>query len=441
LSYYNRNESRWKLGYFHRSMEKYKNIVILGGGFGGVRTALSLSKKLKGIKDNNYRIVVVDKKEYHTFTPLLYEIATTSEQTANDLQLKHFVTYNLKHILRDKHISVVEDTVLYVDINGKSVNLKYRSISFEYLVIALGAETNYFDIQGLKKYALPLKTFNDAITIRNAIETATIQKDRVKIIIGGGGPTGVELAGEIKSWGRELTGELHKKCAIDITIVDDGPMILSMFHQKIAMKAKKRLEKFGVKIMTGKRITEITKTNVILDDAELIPYNICVWTGGVKATTLTSELPVQYEKRGRIEITEALECIASNPNLNVCKNIYAIGDIACVYNPKTKQPTPLMARPAIVEGKIVAKNIIEKIKYGEKAKIYTYKPKNYPYIIPVGGKYAIAKIGPFTISGILGWIFKGIVELEYFMSILPFSKALKMWFRGFLIFIKNDKLG
>jgi len=423
-------------------MNNQKNIIILGGGFGGIQAALSLSKKLQKIKEKNgYRIIVIDKKEYHTFTPLLYEIATTSEQTANDLRLKHFVTYNLKHVLHNEHISVIQDTVFDINFEKQSVKLEHREILFEYLVIALGAQTNYFGIPGLQKYALPLKTFEDAIAIRNSIENQVKQNDHVHIVVGGGGPTGVELAGEIKSWGCKLMGELYKECVIDITIVDGSSMILPMLHKKTAEKAAKRLEKFGVKIVTNRRITEVTEKQVILDDKETFPYDICIWAGGVKATEFKNPLPVQYEKKGRIEITNTLQCINVNSKNKQYKNVYAVGDIVCAHDPETGIATPLMARPAITQGKIVAQNIINQIKYGEKAEIQTYSFKNYPYIIPVGGKYAITKIGSFTISGVLGWIFKGIVELEYFLSILPFSQAIETWFRGFLIFIKNDKLG
>ncbi len=420
-------------------MSNQRNVVILGGGFGGIQAALSLSKKLNTLKEKNiYRIVVVDKREYHTFTPLLYEIATTSEEIANDLRLRHFVTYNLKHVLHNEHISVIHDTVLSVNPENRIVYLKNREIPFEYLVIALGSETNYFNIPGLRQHALPLKTFEDAIGIRNTIEEKMKKQDKVRIVIAGGGPTGVELAGEIKSWGSKLTGELYKQCGIEVTLVDGGATILPMLHKKTAKKATKRLRKLGIMVVMGKRIAEIKEKEIIMDTKDSLPYDICIWTGGVKAMELKESLSLQYEKQGRIKISEALQCVFQQKYNN---NIYAIGDIACAYDPKTGVPTSLMARPAITQGKIVAKNIIEKIKHGEKAKQHSYVFRNYPYIIPIGGKYAIAKIGPITISGILAWIFKGIVELEYFLSILPFSQAIRMWFRGFLIFIRNDRLG
>ncbi|MEX2410610.1 MAG: hypothetical protein WD607_04435, partial [Candidatus Paceibacterota bacterium] len=114
---------------------------------------------------------------------------------------------------------------------------------------------------------------------------------------------------------------------------------------------------------------------------------------------------------------------------------YAIGDISCIYDPKTGNPTPAVARSAIEQGRIVAHNILNKNNPKE------YKYKKYPYIIPIGGKYAVAKIGPIVFSGFIAWVFKGVVELNYFLSILPFFKALKVWFKGLKIFIKNDRLG
>ena len=154
---------------------------------------------------------------------------------------------------------------------------------------------------------------------------------------------------------------------------------------------------------------------------------------------------MKREGRGRIEIREAMECIPESPDLRVAGNIYAVGDVACLYDPETGVASPWMARPAMMGARCAAKNIIERIKFVEgmsrEIKTFTYRVPDYPYIVPVGGKYAVAKIGPFVISGFLAWVFKGIVELNYFLSIMPWPRALSVWLKGFLLFIKNDRMG
>ena len=135
-----------------------------------------------------------------------------------------------------------------------------------------------------------------------------------------------------------------------------------------------------------------------------------------------------------------LECIPETPDLKVYGHIYAIGDIACPYDPKTGKPTALVARAAINQADIAAKNIIEEIKkerrFDHRFSTYVYKWQEYPYVIPVGGRYAVAKLGPVIISGFLGWVLKELVELRYFLSIMPFFKAVKIWLKSLWVFSK-----
>jgi NADH dehydrogenase len=264
-------------------------------------------------------------------------------------------------------------------------------------------------------------------------------------VIGGGGATGVELAGEIKEWACELREELKNACEVDVMIIEGSPNILPGFDERVVRKVEKRLKKIGVVIIRNERVDKVTKKEIMLQSGERIAYDILVWTGGVKATALTAKMPLKKEIKGRIEITEGVECLPESADLKIYGKIYAVGDIACIINPKTGSTVPQVARAAITQGKIAAKNIIEDIKkqnyLSKKTKQYLYRPMNYPYIIPVGGKYAVAKIGPVVISGLLAWIFKGIVELNYFLSIMNPLKALKIWLHGFWVFIQNDRLG
>jgi NADH dehydrogenase len=417
-----------------------KRIVILGGGFGGFQAALTLSKELKKVPlKSDYEVILVDKNEHHVFTPLLYEIATTSKETADYLELKSLVAYPFNDLLKNTKVKFINDEVLHIDVEERATHLKSEKLKYDYLILALGAEVNYFDIPGLKEKALSLKSFIDAVKIRDAIlSLAQGGLKNPKIAIGGAGSTGVELAGEIMEWTCKLHEEVGKICDAKVTLIDGSATVLSPFDPRVIKIATKRLKKLGVKIINNERIKEVKDKNLKLASGKKVPFDLLIWTGGVKATSLTEKMPIKTGERGRVEIVGPLECIPESPDLKVTGKIYVIGDIACFYDPKTKKPVPQVARPAIIQGKIAAKNIIADIR---KEKHNIFRPWNYPYIIPIGGKFAIAKFGPVIISGFLAWVIKGLVELNYFLSIMPISRAMRVWLKGLWIFIQNDRLG
>lgn len=429
-------------------MTDKKNIVILGAGFGGIRAARRISKKLKRLKlTDKYRLVLIDRNKYHTYTPLLYEAATTSKETANYCKLKEVVAFPIEEIIKKMPVDFINNSVVEIDVKSQKISLAdKKTMSFDYLIISLGSETNYFDIAGLEANALPIKTFKDALEIRNRILDAMHnKKDSVRVVIGGGGSTGVELAGEIKEWLCELQEEI-RQCTAEVIIVEAASTILNGFEKSIINKAESRLKKLGVEIKTDNPIVKADKDAIFLKSGEQVPYDVLIWTGGVKASHITYTLPLKREEgKKQILATEQMECLPETPDLKIYGKIYGIGDAVCYFDPVTKKPIPKVARAAIIQADIASHNIIEDIKLKEKiekqVKYQIYKPKQYPYVIPVGGKYAIAKIGPFIISGFLGWVFKGLVELNYLLSILGPWKAIKTWLAGLVIFVQNDRLG
>jgi NADH dehydrogenase len=366
-----------------------KNIVILGAGFGGLQAALTLSKK--------HPVILVDKSPFHIFTPLLYEIATTPPEIADNLKLQELISFPIKDLVAGKNIDFVNDCVEGIDTENKKIQLSRSELDYEYLINALGSEVNYFNVPGLKENSLHLKTFADAIKLRDRLT------GKKRIVIGGGGATGVELAGEIKLGLPET----------EITVIDAGPSILANMDKRVTQKAERRLGKLGISVMSNTRISKVDDKCVYFENGDRRECDLIIWTGGVKANSLVKE---------RIE---------TPGTMNVDDGVYAAGDISKL--------APMMARPAMIEGRIAAKNVLDKISGGKDK--YYYKNRNYPYIVPVGGKYAVAKIGPLVLSGLPAWTFKGLTELNYFLSIMPFFTALKVWFKGFLIFIKNDRLG
>jgi NADH:ubiquinone reductase (H+-translocating) len=428
-----------------------KTIVILGAGFGGLRAAILLGKKIKKLHlTDKYRVLIIDQNDYHTYTPTLYEIATTSKEIANQFQLKEIVTFPIQALLWGTPVEFLKARVESIKPEDATITCNTGEvINYSHLVIALGSEPNFFNISGLQEYALTLKSFNDALHIRERIATFILEHDGkapLSIVVGGGGSTGVEFAAELQTWLCEVTGLTPKVCWARTTIVEGGPTILGPFDKKIIEKAEKRLAALSINVMTNERISSVTKNEVMLASGKKLSADVLVWTGGVKPNSLIASLAIKLdEKSGRVDVTAEMECLPISADLQFSNKIYGIGDATCFVDPTTQRPVPGVARVALMQADIVSKNIIEEIKFSEKIStekhLTKFEPRQYPYVIPVGGKYAIAKFGSVIISGFFGWILKGLVELNYLLSIMPKIHAFKFWIKGLNIFIKNDRLG
>ncbi len=428
-------------------MDARKKIVILGAGFGGLRAAKALAKHLHTLNvQKKYEVLLVDKNDHHTYTPLLYEVATTSKETADICDLHQIATYKIQPLIQNTGVGFIQKEVEHIDPIGGSIYFAGgEKISCYCIVLALGSETNYFGIPGLQKYSLPFKTLVDAIRIRDAVWNRAMETPgEIRIIIGGAGSTGVELAAELKNWCGELEKEFHG-CRLRVTLIEAAPSVLPGFDRRIVAITAQRLKQLGVEIIVGKKIARAEKKEVVLENGKKIDFDVFVWTGGVKAVALLSKIPIQTEERNRAVVGEGMECLPQTPHLKLASRVYGLGDSVCFYDPITKKPIPGVARAAISQADIVAWNIAEEIRVAENVggapHLKIYKPMEYPYVIPVGGKYAVAKIGPVLISGFLGWILKGLVELNYLLSIMSGVAALRIWFKGLSIFARNKRLG
>lgn len=424
-----------------------KKILILGAGFGGLQAAMRIAKKLARLGlEKKYEVLLIDRNSYHTFTPLLYEVATTSMATATATKLRELTAYEISPLLQSAHVKFMRSEVINLDLIEGDIHLAGgERLNADFIVLALGAEINYFGIAGLKGSSLPLKTFADALHIRDAIsKMAGEGAADIRIVVGGGGPTGVELAGELRAWCGELSEEFPR-CRLQLKLIEANPKILSGFEDKTVASAEKRLARLGVEIITNARISGVEGKKLSLEDKRTVPFDFLIWSGGIKAPDMLSRLPVEAEQRGRIVVAQGMECIPQTPTLKLSSKIYALGDAVCFYDPATNKPIPAVAPAAVEEAKVIAHNIVEEIRAAEvagyRSEIKNYQPRRYPYIIPIGGKWAVAKLGPFVFSGFPGWIFKGVVELNYLFSIMPFGNALKIWLKGLKIFIQNDRLG
>lgn len=441
-------------------MNNQKNIIILGGGFGGLTAALELSKLLP--KNTAYHVTVIDRDQSQTYHPLLYEVASgplmPTDQEAEErreLALASSIAYRSVFKKMDpEKVEFARGEVEKIDRQNKEVLLKSgQTVAYEYLLLALGSATDFFGIDGLEQYAIPLKTTRDGLRIRAKVEQCIADiKHRNKvsfnIVIGGGGPTGVELAAELGHYFWRL---VHKGVltsgAYSITLVEGSSRVLSMCPPKVSKKVLHRLEHLGVRVLLDTCLKKAEATGIIIAPRPLrsgeteemllcdfrgekekrLDSDITVWAGGIRASEVLKESGFVTDQKGRVEINEY--CEVKNE-----VNIFAIGDCALFQNEK-KEAIPALAQSAIEEARIAAHNIFaEAMSVGKKRLKFRF----YQTLVPVGGKYAIFVGKRLRIYGFLPWIVRELVNLRYFMSIMPRREALIYWLRGMDTYSQND---
>lgn len=411
-------------------------IVIIGGGFGGVRVAKILSKWSK-----NIHITLIDKSRYHTFHPNLYEVATAylpevfGHLPINFLDLKFSSIYPLEEIfLDDLNVTVLEEEVIGVDFKKRNVALKSgASHEYDILIIGAGSETNYFGTPCLAEKSLPLKNFFDALAIRNAIDEvfARTPKGRaIRIVIGGGGFTGCELAGELMGYAEKLA-KIHGRPegGFECLIAEASDRLLGSASRWSQETAKKRLSKLGIKFKFGSPVKSVEDGDLILGDDLRLPYDILIWTAGVKANHLASVLAgTKLERASCVMVGQDFKILPHN-------NVFGVGDIVHCVDESTGQPLPMTASSALREARYVAENVR---RYILKKSFLKYKAHHAGFIIPLGGKYAIFESHGVKIAGILPWILKQLITLQYWTGLIGFRKAWKIWRKGLEISTKND---
>lgn len=392
---------------------------------------------------------MIDQHPYHTYTPTLYEIATTSEELANQLELKRIVTIQIQQAIGWLPVEFIQARVIEIDAVGGDIHFESGTrVQFDYLVLAIGSQVNYFNIPGLADHAYTLKSVSDALRLRERMLEEVEDPDRkeLRIVVGGAGSTGVELAAEIKLALCHTARVAAGACWLHLSIIEGATTILAPFGERIIKRARKKLQDLEIELITNERIADVTADTISLQSGKKVPYDILIWTGGVSPHSLMANLRMKKDASGvRVLATPGMTCLPEHEDLKFYGTIYGIGDAVCFIDPKTGRPVPGVARAAISQANVVSHNILEEIKVAEKfspaPRFKTYTPMQYPYIIPVGGKYAIARFGPIVITGFAGWVLKGLVEFNYLNSILPFGAALKLWLKGLWIFLRNDRLG
>jgi NADH dehydrogenase len=422
-------------------MVKTKRIVILGAGFGGLKTALELEKQCGQL--SAHEIVLIDRRAEHLYTPLLYEVATgflskPSRISRGELRQGVSISYDAyMSILCSKMITYKRGEVIGLDTKSQIVHLGGgETMPYDVLLVALGSEVAYYGIPGLKEFSYPLKNLRDAFNLRERIfqfleRYKAGAEPFLSIVVGGGGATGVEFAAEIAHHFRNLERKKFlKKGSWSMTLVDLAPDVLTAFPKDLRRCAQARLESLGIRVLLNTAVKEVTAGAVVVETdgkKTRLEADVFAWCGGIKPSSTLEHLGLPVGPKGHLIVDENFLVMGS-------KNIFAIGDNAQIK--AGDGFVPALAQAAYKEAEHVVKNIRRCIE--GKALSPWNPPKSWWSIVPLGGKYAAAKIGPFKMMGVLAYLLRKLADLRYWLLILPPLPAFRVWFSGANTYIKND---
>jgi NADH:ubiquinone reductase (H+-translocating) len=426
-------------------MAKRERIVILGAGFGGLVTARTLAKARPDID-----IILIDKSDEHLYTPWLYEVATSFlvHSHTTDLEaLRNTAGISVSYLISCSGCSNIDFRIAEVtgiDARSKHVLLKSEAtLSFDKLVIALGSEISYYGIEGLGEFSLDMKTMDNCLEVRARLEVLfddliAGKRERVHIMIGGGGATGVETVAELQNFlrvhAKDHDLDLNR---IHVSLVNASPSILSRFTLFMQKIATRRLKDLRVELFSHTVIQSVKKSSVRLAPSPKAPsdianhiktrdqnFDILLWAGGVQPLSLLKSFDLPKEERGRLKVDATLAVEGFD-------DIYALGDIIFCTDTSDNRQVPGAAWSAIGEAAIVAKNLASS---GE-AKYHL--PKRFPGMIAIGGSYAVGSIYGFPVLGYLAFWMRRFIDLHYFMKLMTPRHALVFWWRATRIFAKN----
>lgn len=415
-----------------------KKIVIVGAGVAGLHCAQRLAKKAP----ENVRITLVDSSDVHVLKADLYEVATAFNKEITDecmVQLKAAVATPIVSLVDPERVHFVQDSVLAIDARNKTVKLKKnKALHYDILVLALGSVTNFFKVTGIEKHSFPLKTVREALTINCHLDGLFHEQWKSKKIrpihltIGGGGATGVEMASELYSSLKKLCKKYkfpHGK--VHVQLIQSG-QDLGGLDSKGTDQILNRLERMGVCVYRGFRIKKVTEDKVLMLDAKnkfkTLPNSMLIWTAGVSVHPVVAALG-DPKKGGAVEVSPTLEA-------KKYPAIFAAGDNAFLEDPrKPGARVPMLAHLAWQEGNVVADNIVRML---AREKMQSYQPGDAWMILPLGGKFAAVKFGPFLVTGFAAWFLRRLVIFRYHFSTMPFRRAYKKWKKGGEIFEEND---
>lgn len=394
-------------------------VLVLGGGFGGVGAVHELAKA-------DAEVVLVDRHNYHTFQPLLYQLATGLLETSA-------VGHALRDLVKNQDNATVHKTrVTAVDLTAREVQFaEMAPLEYDYLVIGLGAEVNFFGTSGAAEHAFPMYTLVDALRLKEHIlelweaadkDPRLIDEGGLNVVVVGGGPTGVESAGALAELYRAVFAKDYPGIPQDrarVVLVEAGPSVFGMFKPELREYTVKALEERTVEVMTGETVEEVTPTSVKLASGTVLDTHTLVWGAGLQGNRLIQSLGLELERGNRIGVGPDL-AVPDHPE------VYAVGDIAAITDEKTQEVLPQLGSVALQSGEHAGATIARRIA-GKEPKPFRYKDKGTMAAIGRGAAVVQMLHGHKTMKGWRAQVAWRTVHLALLPTNEDRAKAIVDW--------------
>jgi NADH:ubiquinone reductase (H+-translocating) len=408
------------------------HIVVLGAGFGGLAFCQEFNQP-------GARVTLVDRQNHHLFQPLLYQVATAGLSAPE-------IAQPVRSLLSDRpHVTVLLDNVTDFRLAEKAVILEKNTLDYDYLVVALGGMTSYFGHPEWQEFAPGLKSLDDAIRIRRqillAFEKAENERDDTErqrlltIVVVGGGPTGVELAGAFAELARYvLTKDFRRidPARARIILIEGGPGVLLQFSPELSVIAGQKLAELGVEVRVSTHVKNITRGCVELADGGMIRAENIIWAAGVSASPLTQKLAVELDRAGRVKVLADLS-LPGHPE------VFAIGDLALVIG-KDGRPVPGVSPAAMQMAGHVARIIADEMAAGGRVPRPAFKYWDKGTMATIGRSAAVAKVGPFEFNGFLAWLAWLFIHLIFLIGFRNKLAVLLQWTYSYFAYKRGARI-
>ena len=406
-----------------------KRVVIIGGGFAG----LSIAKKLR---NKNLQVVLLDKHNYHTFQPLLYQVATGGLEAGS-------IAYPIRKVIQEyKDFYFRLTSVKEIDTPNQKIISEIGDLHYDYLVIATGSKTNYFGNKEIERYSMSMKTIPQSLNIRSLIlenfEQAVLTTNEadknalINFVLVGAGPTGVELAGALAEMKRAILQKDYPDLDIskmEINLIQSGDRVLNTMSEKSSVAAEKFLVDLGVIVHKNVRVTNYDGRTITTNSDLTFETATVIWTAGVQGAKVAGlDSKSLVEKVERIRVNQYNQVVGYN-------NIFAIGDIASMESEKYPQGHPMMAQPALQQGDLLGENLV-KLLANKPMKPFEYNDKGS--MATIGRNLAVVDLPKYHFNGVFAWFVWMFVHL---FSLIGFKNKAVVFLNWVYNYVRFDREG